>query len=112
MSAYMYLFFAPKHLATAARAPDQARENIARWRAWEEALRKGGHAPTGGHLESAGNRISAPERKVSEGVIGDELVMGGYFIVEASSLEEATELAKGCPLLANVGTVEVRPLRS
>ncbi len=36
-------------------------------------------------------------------------VVGGYFIVEAASLEEAVELAKGCPAAA-FGGVEVRPV--
>jgi hypothetical protein len=36
--------------------------------------------------------------------------MGGYFMVSASNLAEATELAKGCPVLQNGGTVEVRPI--
>jgi hypothetical protein len=36
-------------------------------------------------------------------------VVGGYFIVEAGSLEEAVELAKGCPAAA-FGGVEVRPV--
>jgi hypothetical protein len=34
-------------------------------------------------------------------------VMGGYFVVEADSMEEAVELAKGCPGAA-YGAVEVR----
>jgi hypothetical protein len=31
----------------------------------------------------------------------------GYSIVSAGSLDEATERAKGCPVLANGGTVDV-----
>ena len=34
----------------------------------------------------------------------------GYFVVSASSLEQATDLAKGCPVLQSGGTVEVRPV--
>lgn len=36
-------------------------------------------------------------------------IIGGYFLVEAESLEEAVELAKGCPAAA-FGGVEVREL--
>lgn len=34
-------------------------------------------------------------------------VIGGYFVVEADSMEEAVELAKGCPA-TEYGAVEVR----
>jgi hypothetical protein len=38
--------------------------------------------------------------------------VGGYLIVSAESLDHATELAKGCPLLEREGgTVEVRAIR-
>ncbi|MGN6542080.1 MAG: YciI family protein [Ginsengibacter sp.] len=37
--------------------------------------------------------------------------MGGYTIVKADSLEEATELAKGCPGLSVGATVEVREIQ-
>jgi len=36
--------------------------------------------------------------------------MGGYYLVSASSPADAMEIAKGCPLLDNGGTVEVRPV--
>ena len=35
-------------------------------------------------------------------------LVGGFFIIKAASLEEATELAKGCPDLPLDGSVEVR----
>jgi hypothetical protein len=34
--------------------------------------------------------------------------IGGYAIVKAKSFEEAADLAKGCPVLAYGGNVEVR----
>ena len=37
-------------------------------------------------------------------------LVGGYFIVTAASLDEATLLAEQCPLLAFGMTVEVRPV--
>ncbi|HEY8936239.1 MAG TPA: YciI family protein [Cyclobacteriaceae bacterium] len=37
-------------------------------------------------------------------------LIGGYSIVKANSLEEATELAKGCPILTVGGNVEVREI--
>ena len=37
-------------------------------------------------------------------------VVGGFSIVQASSIDAAAELAKGCPVLLVGGEVEVRPL--
>ena len=36
--------------------------------------------------------------------------VGGYTIVKAASLDEATELAKGCPAISFGGNVEVREI--
>jgi hypothetical protein len=36
--------------------------------------------------------------------------IGGYTIIKADSLEEATEISKGCPILFVGGSVEVRAI--
>ena len=36
----------------------------------------------------------------------------GYMIVEAKDIDQALELAKGCPILEGEGTVEIRPFVS
>jgi len=35
-------------------------------------------------------------------------IIGGYLICKTDTLEDAVALTKGCPILANGGTVEVR----
>jgi hypothetical protein len=110
MASYMLLFWAPKHLLSKPRSPEQARESGEWWHAWEQALREAGHSVTGAQLDEAGRRVTGAEKVIADGAFGDDYVMGGYFLVSASSLEEATELAKGCPILQNGGTVEVRPV--
>ena len=37
-------------------------------------------------------------------------VIGGYTIVEASDIDQAVELSKGCPIFEDGGAVEVRPI--
>ena len=61
-----------------------------------------------------GNPLSPEETHVKGNVITDgpyieskECISGYYFLL-ANSLEEATELAKGCPSLALGASVEVR----
>ena len=36
--------------------------------------------------------------------------MGGYTLVEAKDIQEAAELAQGCPIFEKGGIVEVRPI--
>jgi hypothetical protein len=110
MNSYMLLFWAPKHLLAAPRSPEQATESGERWHAWAEELKEAGHSVTGAQLEAAGQCVRGAQKIVAEGAFGSDHLMGGYFIVSASSLEQATELAKGCPVLQNGGTVEVRPI--
>ncbi len=89
-------------------SPQDMQDNMQKWFGWVEDLRKR-------NIYSAGEAI-LPEGKtvrkqnvVTDGPFAEskELV-GGFFIVKANSMEEAVELAKGCPDLPLGGTVEVR----
>ena len=108
MSSYMLLFWAPKHLLAMPRSAEQARESGERWHAWQQALRAADHSVSGAQLEAGGRCVKGPGRTVTEETFGSDDVMGGYFVLSAASLDEATELAKGCPVLQSGGTVEVR----
>ena len=37
-------------------------------------------------------------------------ILGGFIVVRAENLDEATTLAHGCPALNNGGSVEIRPI--
>jgi len=57
-----------------------------------------------------GKKLQA-DLSVEEGIhIAEKQTMGGNMVVKANSLEEAVELAKGCPILKMGGTVEVRSI--
>jgi hypothetical protein len=36
--------------------------------------------------------------------------LGGFIVVKAETLEDATTIAHGCPALEKGGTVEIRPI--
>jgi hypothetical protein len=68
---------------------------------------------------SGGNGLSYTDAKVvghnnvvTNGPFGEiKETIGGYVIVKADSVDEATEFAKGCPVLQGEGnTVEVRKI--
>jgi hypothetical protein len=57
-----------------------------------------------------GKRIFA-DSTVQEGInIAENQTLGGNMIVKANSLDQAVELAKGCPILHMGGNVEVRTI--
>jgi hypothetical protein len=59
---------------------------------------------SGGVVVSSSAIINEPVKSGIEGIIG------GYLIVKANSIEQASELAKGCPHIANEGNIEVREI--
>lgn len=63
-------------------------------------------------LKSEGKVVNGKSKVVTDGpfIEGKELV-GGYLICRAGSFEEAVEISKGCPILENEGTVEVREIQ-
>jgi len=63
----------------------------------------------------ATNALGFEGKTVSDkGVVSDgpyseiKEIIGGYLICKTDTLEDAVVLTKGCPILANGGTVEVR----
>jgi hypothetical protein len=67
-------------------------------------------------LANSGNRLSVTQAKTvkSNNVIIDgpytemKEFISGYIVVKTASIEEAIELAQGCPILKIDGNVEVR----
>jgi hypothetical protein len=57
----------------------------------------------------AGNPFGASKGVTSGGSVSDPApaALTGYSVLAADSLDAATELAKGCPVLGNGGSVEV-----
>ena len=55
-----------------------------------------------------GKKVSADLSVQDEMVIENNYTLGGNMVVRANSIEEATEIAKGSPILKMGGTVEVR----
>jgi hypothetical protein len=90
--------------------PDQMKALTKKWQDWT------GSITSQGKLKNNGSRL-AMEGKVLKagGVITDgpfveiREILGSYIVVTAESLEEATTLAHGCPVLDVNGSVEIRP---
>jgi len=81
-------------------------------RAWIEQLAAQGKVRAAQPLARNGGRVSGRNgRIVSDGPFAEaKEVVGGYFLLDAGTMEEAITVAQSCPSLAQGASIEVRPL--
>lgn len=91
-------------------SPSQMQAMYAKFNEWREKFQDN-IVDLGGRLASA--RIALPDPAPDGPLVEVKELVGGYMIVSASSLDEAVEVAKGCPGLVGPGSgVEVIEIRS
>jgi hypothetical protein len=96
MAKFVYLYTGGK-LAETPEAQEQAMQA---WGAWFGTL--------GGAVTDVGNPFGTSATVKPDGVAGNGASnAGGYSIIEAGSLDDATGKVAGCPILQTGGTVEV-----
>ncbi len=98
--------------AYAAMSAEQRQQLMHQWNAWYDGLAATGKVQHGHPLEGQGRVVSGPRgEKITDGPFAESTEgVGGYFFLTVDGLEEATEIARGCPSLAHGMTVEVRPV--
>ena len=82
-------------------SPEEQQKMMEAWMNWFGAL--------GEAIVDAGNPFGASSTISAKGSVRDGAASGlnGYSIIEASGLSDACDKAKGCPVLAGGGAVEV-----
>jgi hypothetical protein len=106
MEKFMFIFHGGQ---TEKNSPEQMQENMGQWMAWVDKLTKNGSYAGGEPLLPGGKLISGTGKVVTDGPFTEgKEVVGGYFIVNANSIDEATEMAKESPDYKYGGTVQVR----
>jgi hypothetical protein len=107
MNQYMLLFRNEKNEGSAPSA-EQMQAMMQQWQSWIRGLANTGHFAGTNRLLSEGKTVK-PNNVITDGPYMEvKEMIGGYVIVKAASLDEAVELAKGCPNLKTGGNVEVR----
>jgi hypothetical protein len=93
-------------------SPQDAQQIMQKWTNWLTDLAGKGHIKDRGlPLEPTGKLVSGRQKTVTDGPFAEAKdVVGGYTLVEASDLDHAAELSKGCPIFDRGGFVEVRPV--
>jgi len=94
-------------------SPEQMQRTMEKWRAWFKELGEQGHLKDIGHpLENSGKVVRGKQKSVTDGPFAEAKdVVGGFTLIQARDLEQATQLSKACPILEVGGSVEVRPIQ-
>jgi hypothetical protein len=80
-----------------------------RWRAWVESIDAQGHLSSYGMRLGAEGKVLKPGGVITDGPFVEiRERLGGFIVVKAESLEDATTIAHGCPALEKGGSVEIR----
>ena len=113
MSKFIYLF-RNNQTAIQSLSPEQMQQHVKKWMDWRDTLEKNGHVTQfGERLDGTGKVIKGKAKSVTDGpYIEVKDFIQGYLLVEAKDLDQAVELAKGCPIFERDGTVEIRPFLS
>ncbi len=113
MKEFLLVFRRSTTIEESQPSPEQLQAMMKPWQDWM------GSIAAQNKLSSSGNRLSSDGRVVkSKGIITNgpfvemKEAIGGYIIVRANSIDEAAELAKGCPILEMDGNVEIRAIVS
>jgi hypothetical protein len=79
--------------------------------AWFKRLTDQGKAVAGNPLEREGKIVSGKDHVVSDGPFAESKeAIGGYFLLDVATMDEAVAIARECPGLPYGVRVEVRPI--
>ena len=111
MKEVLLVFRAETGRAEPQPSPEQMQARMKPWQDWLGGLAAQNKLVSPGNRLDLGGKVIKPGSIVTNGpYVETKEAVGGYTIISANSLEEATELSKGCPILAVGGSVEVRAI--
>lgn len=103
------LIFVGEDVTNRQMSPDQMQAQMGKWFSWIDSLKAKGTYVEGRPLVPAAKTVKGKKPVVTDGPFAESKeIVGGYFIVKASSIDEAAEIAKGCPDFELGTAVEVR----
>ncbi|MDX1908202.1 MAG: YciI family protein [Bacteroidia bacterium] len=109
MQEFMMIFrMAP--VSSMETTPEQLQESVKQWQDWMGGIAAQGKYVSGSQLGFTGKTLKA-DGVVTDGPYAEvKEIVGGNIIVKAADLDEALELAQGCPILFVGGHVEIRDI--
>ncbi|MEO8512195.1 MAG: YciI family protein [Ignavibacteria bacterium] len=91
-------------------SPDEMQEYISKWAVWTRRLNDSGKLKHGDKLSWTDATVLKDfGNAVTDGpYIESKEVIGGYMVILANDMREASEIAKECPIYNVKGSLEVR----
>ena len=89
-------------------SPEALQNNMNQWMAWVEKLHKEGRYVSGEPLLPGGKLISNVNMVTDGPYTEGKEVVGGYFVINANSMEEAVAVCNDYPDFGFDGSVQVR----
>jgi hypothetical protein len=93
-------------------SPEEMQQIFGQWMAWMKGMKAKGQFVVADRLEDGGKVLRGPAGStVTDGPFAESKeIVGGFVIVTADSLADASAIARGCPGFAYGTIVEVRPI--
>jgi hypothetical protein len=93
-------------------SPEEMEKIMGQWMTWIRGMNSAGQLVGTNRLHEGGKVLrKAGGAQISDGPYAEaKEVIGGYVLIRADNLDEAVEIARGCPGLNMETTVEVRPV--
>jgi len=92
-------------------SPDEMQKLVQEHMNWVQKLSTDGTFLGGDGLMPDGKVITGKDALVKDGpYIESKEIIGGYYLLQANSIEEATVIAKECPCHHWGGVTEIRPI--
>jgi hypothetical protein len=93
-------------------SPDDMQKHMQKWQAWMGGLAKQGIMGDSQPLKPTGKQVTGTKKTITDGpFIEAKEMVGGFTVVNAKDINEAVEIAKGCPIFEVDGKLEVRPIQ-
>lgn len=90
-------------------SPEEMQAMTKKWQDWIGGIAAQNKLVQTGKRLSFDGKVVRPNGVITDGPYTEiKESIGGYMFIRAESSEEAIELAKGCPILAVGGNVEIR----
>ena len=89
-------------------SPADMEASMGKWMAWVDQLNKDGKYVSGEPLLPGGKLVTAPSSATDGPYTEGKEIVGGYFVINATSMEEAVEECKNYPDFEYGGQVQVR----
>ncbi len=108
---YMFLIFGTGEGVQ--ELPEEERTaHMNKWFAWTNELQDKGFYLAGDAFFPHAQTIQGKSMRVTKEFHASDKrnVIGGYYLIEASDMEHAVEIAKGCPTFELDGVIEVREI--